>query len=931
MRTLPKMRDINKLTMRNKKLKGMLYKASLYLTVLFLLFGNDVFAQKPLIDTNVYHKWPSVENARITSDGKYVLYSIKNEPVGGGTVVFVSTDRKWEMKIPSARNPSFSADGRKGFYLLPGDSLAIVSLREGKTEYIQHVKFYSGLKNGVGRYLLYQTDLPTHDVVIRNLASGDNQSIPGALNYGLNDQGTVAVVFAKDPGIDLNRLEWVDLVNSRSKTIWKGGAYSQYSFAKNEDKLAFIAKENADAGPYSLWQYEPDSAMAHMVARGGAGSIRKGFSLCNDNPVFSEDGSKLFFTIQNDSIASLKISDKPGVDIWNYRDKHLQSEQFSGYASPRSKVAMVFNQRTGGLYALSGYTDNFDVREEKKGHFLLTTESFFFEDEYYNKSDRPSLYLVSAEDGTRVLLYKQLRSDYPASLSANGNFAVWFNNDSLAYFSYDVKTGKTVNLSRTVLSFLYDDDEAKKGHINIWEIAGWSKDDRHVFLYDRYDIWKVDLAGKEKAVNITRQTGRASRIAFSIVPNKSAKGYIDEGSFILLAGFNTRTKANGFWQLPSDLQGPPVEKIMSDDTYFIAGRTGRTGFVQNASLRGPEKALNADIYLVWRMNEKESPNIFVTRDFKNYQPISHVYPEKNYNWLTAELVTWKTKDGQLLQGILYKPENFDLARKYPVIFNYYEQRSDALHRYNQPDFAVAEIDIATFVSRGYLVFLPDLYFGPGGNNGAGLVSSIESAARYLAKRPYVDAAKLGLQGHSFGGWETNYLITHSRLFAAASEGAGVSNIISAYGQIYKSIGNSAFRGYYEVGHSAVGSTYGLGNTPWIKPDVYIRDSPVFYVNRITTPLLILHNKNDGAVDFDQGIEMFTDMQRAGKKVWLLQYDNEGHGLNDHENEKDYTIRQLQFFDHYLKGAAAPKWMVEGIPAVMKNKDKGYELMPGMEP
>jgi dipeptidyl aminopeptidase/acylaminoacyl peptidase len=273
------------------------------------------------------------------------------------------------------------------------------------------------------------------------------------------------------------------------------------------------------------------------------------------------------------------------------------------------------------------------------------------------------------------------------------------------------------------------------------------------------------------------------------------------------------------------------------------------------------------------------------------------------------------------QGILYRPENFDSTKKYPLIFDYYERRSDELHEFLLPDFCTARIDIPYFVSNGYLVFVPDIYYRQG-HNGEGACNAVLSAARYLSQFPWVDSTRIGLQGHSFGGWETSYLITHATLFRAACEVAGVSDQVSGYDELQGNRGTSR-QDLYE-GNSQ-GASYGYGVTPWTAPSLYMGNSPVFFADRVTTPLLIMHGDADHKVPFEQSVEWYLALHRAGKKVWFLQYQKEDHVLSRYADKLDFTVRMKQYFDYYLKGSPPPKWMTVGVPAYEKGAETGLEL------
>jgi len=368
----------------------------------------------------------------------------------------------------------------------------------------------------------------------------------------------------------------------------------------------------------------------------------------------------------------------------------------------------------------------------------------------------------------------------------------------------------------------------------------------------------------------------------------------------LLTGQRQSAKQTGFFSLT--LTDQKLSQLFMGD--YIWSATGdetlsRTDLSRGTYVTIPLKAKDSNTYLLQRMTATEYPNILVTRNFKAFQPLTELAPQKTYNWNTNEVVHWSSFDGTPHVGILYKPENFDPAKKYPVIFYYYEKMSSAFNLFLTPELSNGTLPVALMVSRGYLVFVPDIHYVIGAP-GQSAYNSVVSAAKCLAKYKYVDSKKLGLQGHSFGGYETNYLITQTPIFAAAAESAGVSDVISEYGTAEVSAFNQ--HNYYESRQGRIGSSL------WKKPSLYIKNSPVFYADKVTTPLLMMHNKKDVSVSWSQAVEWFTALQSLGKKVWLLQYEGEGHGIEQKKNQLDYTTRLEQFFDHYLKGEPAPDWM-----------------------
>jgi dipeptidyl aminopeptidase/acylaminoacyl peptidase len=301
-----------------------------------------------------------------------------------------------------------------------------------------------------------------------------------------------------------------------------------------------------------------------------------------------------------------------------------------------------------------------------------------------------------------------------------------------------------------------------------------------------------------------------------------------------------------------------------------------------------------------------------------FTKLSSLNPQqKTYHWGTAELYKWKALNGKMSEGILYKPENFDPKKKYPLILYFYETHSNTLNTYIPPAPTGSRLNISFFVSRGYLVFSPDIHYTIG-HPARSAYDYVVSAAKDLAKHGWVDAKNIGIQGQSWGGIQVAQLITMTDLFKAAWAGAPVANMTSAYGGIRWETGvNRQFQ--YEKTQSRIGATL------WEKPELYIENSPLFHLPNVKTPLVIMSNDADGAVPWYQGIEMFTAMRRLGKKVWLLNYNGEAHNLVERKNKKDIQIREQQYFDWLLKGEKAPKWITEGVPAVKKGKDWGLEL------
>jgi len=338
------------------------------------------------------------------------------------------------------------------------------------------------------------------------------------------------------------------------------------------------------------------------------------------------------------------------------------------------------------------------------------------------------------------------------------------------------------------------------------------------------------------------------------------------------------------------------------------------------------KAEDADVLLFTRESFREFPDLWVSDlSFRDMRKMSDANPQMaEYRWGTAELVHWRSIDGAPLDGILYKPDGFDPSQQYPMMVYFYETMSDNLHAFQQPGPGGSSISVSFYVSRGYVVFIPDIHYRVG-YPGQSALDCVVPGVLHVLGMGFVDPKRVGVQGHSWGGYQIAYLVTQTDVFAAAEAGAPVSNMTSAYGGIRWGTGMSRMF-QYERTQSRIGGTL------WQARRLYIENSPLFWADKIETPVLMLHNDEDTAVPWYQGIEFFVALRRLGKPVWLLNYNGEPHGITKYQNRKDFAIRMQQYFDHYLKGTPEPVWMAEGVPAVLKGRTLGLDLVePSGEP
>jgi len=874
--------------------------------VIFVITAN---AQKPVIDSSVFDKWPRVGRADISSDGNYIVYDdITSGHDGKPGMVLQAMREKKKTPFKDIRSYQMLQNGRQLVVLGSGDSLFILEMATLKMRFLSCVSDYGliGKKDkemlwyesiadssGISKLTLYITK--TRKIFFENPVSG----------HWFNSPGNIMIVKRKiaNGGHSLFSWEWHNLDNGVVTKIWEGDAMLNYSIDQAGKQLAFITQV-PETDKYMLWYYHEGMKGATPRVVDGMPTIDSNSRLDNSVLVFNEDGQGVFFSL----VPKERSKPSPAgvqVDLWNYKDTILREAKIRN-AGYNVRLLGWMNIATGEVQQLE--TDGMRLfglynLEERISKVLLMKR--YGDDYWWREKAQPIVGLVSlqgsgaAVTGNNPPIKMWFNMDRFV-LSPNDNYVLHHDPSSGDYFSYEIASGSTRNITTGLTT---PEGSFIKGESFL--VGGWLPNEKAVLLYDNWDIWCLDPRGVKKPENLTQGYGRLHHIRLRLVDedmlNGTRNGILDlsHNGEVLLSAFDTATKYSGYYRLQIGKEGPPTLLTMGPYQYL-----------------SPKRAANANAWLVLRESPEEAPNYYFTKDWVHWSAVTDVAPQKQYNWLKAELVTWPLPDGQMRQGMLFKPEDFDADKKYPLIVHYYEGPSDQLYNYREPAATTDQINIPYFVSRGYVIFVPDIHFRFG-HPGESAVTSVVSGVRYLAKFPWIDSARMGLQGHSFGGYETNYIVTHTHLFAAAVEGAGASDMISHYnGLIGGGLSNQEI---FELGQ------YRIRASLWERPDLYIEGSPIFNADKVTTPLLMMSNKKDNAVPWQQGVEFFSALRRCGKKVWMLQYDRGEHWVPPGPDALDYTMRIEQFFNYYLKGTAPPKWMTEGVPAEKKGIETGYEL------
>lgn len=892
------------------------------------------YGAKPPLDTDALGKWRYVSPSLpvLSPHGRFVWYSIE-DPRSEKTVVLQDTAGAWRQMYVGLNLYLFSDDERWAIFL-HGDSLHFIDLKNNERDKIIRVSSARVRQYAAEHWLAYQEKEGKKDLVLLNLATEKEERLGEPMDNRYNFNGK-ALFFSKktdDSGNIRPEIWWVELERNAPSRIWRGEDGEQITdmqFDRSGQRISFVVRN--PGGKRELWYYkagmaEPERRLSEIDSR------LQGYSMAGGG-TFSNNGRWLFVSLKALQTDSLPIGMANGVkvDIWSYKDPVIQPDQAYWEKEKASRRVTAVIEAEGKVFRLLGRgAEQLQTRpSEVSGDFVVLGEPDTagpavrwgrFRYKY-------SFSILSLTTGQRRWLSEHVPAgNLISAISPDGKWIVYYDWEHQQYMSFEMASGKVHHITKGLPGLVSEEYPNGVLVAPAAPIGGWIREKDQVLIYDNYDLWALDPGGHLPPLNITGGYGRLHGVKLRLMDRERVAEHIN-GESVLLTGFNPVTGENGFFR---QIIGRSVGlEVLTMGPYLYYREPSQTPDGQDYDHgMAPVKASGTDCWVLERQTAAEAPNYFITTDWKYFRPLTDLAPQAGYNWLKAERMKWRQLDGTVGLGVLYKPENFDASKKYPIIFTYYEQLSQRLHEFPRPQWISDDLDIAWFVSRGYLVFTPDIHNRIGKESGKApgwwAYNSVVSAAECLAKLPYVDGRRMGLQGHSFGGLETNYLVTHTHLFAAAAEFSGVTDLVGMYLGLRGTGTGQGSEDHLDSQEITEVGQIRMDATLWERPDLYLEQSVVLRADRVTTPLFMVHNKKDGAVPWRQGVEFHLALRRLGRRSWMLQYDEGGHGVKGGE-ARDYTIRLTQFFDYYLKGALPPKWMTEGVPARMKGIDAGYEL------
>lgn len=912
---------------------------------------------KVALTHSVYSTWNDVTSPSISNDGQWVFYEI-NPQDGDGCLWLSKADKSIQRSIDRGHKAAISANSNFLVYQIkpfksatrkakldkkkkedmPKDSVALFTIGSQKSLAWGKVKSYKlAEKGGDWVAILLEEGKKDGQTPNDSTKSEERKATKKSSKSDKNEKaGTLFIVnpltdqkfeFGKVTDYTVSKDGSQFLFASISDDSLKNCIINIFDTKKAESKVVFSQKGEAaglsldysgnqtaflftaDTGKvkiFDLYYYTVKEGIQKVVTTETPG-MPKGWALSNNfTPYFSDKGNRLFVGTAPKPIDepkdTLTDDEKAVFDLWSWTDTLLQTQQLVDLKeNAKRSFLSVFHIKEKRFVQLADKNiPRLRVGENGDAPFAIGENSTPYDYSMtWDAPTRSDFYQIDIKTAKRTLIVTG--NPFRVYLSPSGNFAAYYNDANNAWYSWSAKDKKVTCLTANLGVNLFDEDNDMPITPNPYGFAGWVDGDKYMVIYDRYDLWALDPAGKLQPVCLTGGMGRRTKTVYRYQKTDPEVEYIKAGAPLLLQSFDKVTKQAGYSQIVIDKPNA-ISNLVSGD-YKIR-------FVQKAS--------NSD-QIVWqRESYREYRDIWTSNlQFANPIKLSQANPQMdNYLWGSVELVSWFDFNRDTVHGLLYKPENFDPNRKYPMMVYFYETHTDNLHSHFEPKPGRSVICPTLYVSNDYVVFIPDIKYRTG-TPGRSAYDAVISGTMAMINKGFIDKDRVGVQGQSWGGYQIAYLVTQTDLFKAASAGAPVSNMTSAYGGIRWGSGLSRMF-QYEHTQSRIGGTL------WEKPLNYIENSPLFYAPRVNTPLLIRHDDADEAVPWYQGIEYFVALRRLGKPVWMINYNDDSHNLVRRANRVDWTVRMMQFFDYYLKDTQMPKWMKEGIPAENKGKDLGLE-------
>ena len=855
---------------------------ALFLPFLVLLFILPLVAcplwgqvvQKKNLTPDSYAQWGNVELENISPDQKWA--SLRMRYKNGSDTLFVRNVSSLKtFYFPAAKNSVFSSGGM--FFCQTGKDLIILDLSNGRKEIIKEISNFNYYEKNEKLVILSAFENKNRTLTIRSLKTGKERQITNIDQFSLNkEKGMLAYsTFSKGK----SAISIANLQKDKIFEVAEGAlAFSNLSWQKNGRSLAFTTG-NDPQHPQAIYHFIASEKKLHAFKfmPDSNSIINADTAFDSESPIIiSDDLQRLFFSTFSFNPQSDKNESK-NVELWGSADKRTYIQQQNADRVKKGRVAVWTPVINKAVYITS--SDLPDLILSGDMRYAVLSNPADYEPQFKYTAPR-DFYVMDLQNFEKKLILKNIAPE-PHSFIASpaGKYFAYFKDGD--WWTYNFSTGIHKNITAKI-GIKFTAKEQSLVPESVCGSPGWTQNDTEILLYDQFDLWAVSPEGNSFK-KLTR--GRESHIKFRIANSHDKPRFNHLFDGLIQDNFN----------LDKDLVLSARGNDEKTGFYIWNKKHGESSIIFKDALCDQIIYSKGKKYIFFREQKFDmSPRLAVVSTSSPSKYFFKSNPQQDkFFWGRSQLIEYQNSKGIKLKGALYYPAAYNPLKKYPMIVNIYERKSYELHKYQNPTYFVeGGFNPSVFTSEGYFVLQPDisLQFQ---NPGISAADCVISAVKKVVQSGIVDEKRIGLMGHSFGGYESSFIITQTELFAAAIASGAITDLVSFYYTINKGNGRPDMWRFQT-------EEWNMGGTPYEIPKAYYDNSPINFVQNVQTPVLLWSGKNDYQVDTHQSMEFHLAMRRAGKKSMMLLYPDEGHGIINQEKQKDLSVRTLQWFDHFLK-------------------------------
>ena len=874
------------------------YLVAVLLLVMFMILPLQGQGQtKKVLEAKDYGLWGRMYLDKISSNGNWISYRLDHSSQQD-TLFVKSRDGKKTYRFATAGSGNFC--GEKCFAFVDEEQrLTVLELISGRLYTVDHVTTFSFAGNG--SFLVTQeTSAADSKVIIRKIDGLVVVAIEDAVSYSHNPANDDLLCFVSTPlarkvvATSLQNPKVQELIAEKAT-----GVFAQFTWQPKGSNVAFIHQEESKVEGQQENQQErsPNNTLYYYQKKKKKCRVFSASRMKNypahtriADPIMSrltvsKDGKKVFFGIQGTQERAVFHDDS--LQIWKGNAIRIYPEErFSSKWETVPDLAVWWPEKETFLQITN--KERPVVFFNGNHEFAISYNPNTLGPQYKLQPDA-DYYITHLESGiTKPWLERQSTEMNDMSIAPDGTSIAYYRDRN--YWVYHFYEGTHTNVTALLGNKWQEDDVL--GVSDNYGIAGWGSGSTALLVYDAWDLWVLDAKGK-KGTRITNgyRDGSRYRLVSTQEKGSSKTFHRENDPMIALEGrllFRyAREQENGY-------------KLLDANTW-------QTVSVGEMSFSTIKKAANNETFAFLTQRFDVSPDIWVT-DTTSRRPTvlarSNTF-QSDYLWGRAEVIDYENKAGKKLKGVLYYPAGYDSRKKYPMVVSIYDKQLQYLYSYFEPSLEnIIGFNITNFTANGYLVLRPDIVYERN-DPGISAADCTIAATRAVIDKGVVDTSGIGLIGHSFGGYEVNFIITQTGLFSAAVSGAGISDLASFYLSVGWSMGMPEIFRFEN-------QQWRMDRSFFEDPESYLRNSPIMHAKKITTPLLLWTGEKDNQVNYNQSISFYLALRRLGKQNMLLVYPNEGHAITTPRFQKDLTEKVQDWFDHYLKAEHQNDWILDGI-------------------